>query len=218
MTVKTLTAKNIEKNIEKIIENEPWSAITHLIGAALSVAGLVLLVVFAAIHGTVWHVVGFTLFGASLIALYTVSTIYHFLPISTRAKHIMRRIDHAMIYVLIAGTYTPICIVTLRGPWGWSLFGVIWALTAAGVSIKASGVHMAQWLSTSIYAAMGWLMVVAFVPLIKSVPLAGLAWLLGGGLFYTFGAIIFSYDEIKLPWNHFGMHEIWHLFVLAASI
>lgn len=201
----------------KPFQNEPYSALTHGIGALLSIAGLVLMIVYATIHGTVWHVVGFTLFGTSLILLYSASTLYHLFPITSRAKVVMKRIDHAMIYVLIAGTYTPLCFVTLRGAWGWSLFGVIWGLAIIGVLIKAFGIRIKDWFSTLIYVLMGWLIVIAFIPLLKSLPIHGIYWLVAGGLAYTFGAVIYSFDHVPFPHKHFGMHEVWHLFVMAGS-
>jgi hemolysin III len=197
-------------------DNEPLSSFTHFIGALLSVAGLTLLVVFAALKGTVWHVVGFTLFGASLILLYAASTLYHILPVTSKAKAICQRIDHAMIYVLIAGTYTPICLITLRGAWGWTLFAIIWICAIIGIIVKAVGLPMKQWFSTLLYVVMGWLVIIAFYPLTKALSIGGIVWMMLGGLFYTAGAIIFSFDKIRL-WKHFGMHEIWHLFVMAGS-
>jgi hemolysin III len=197
-------------------DNEPLSSLTHFIGALLSAAGLALLVVFAALKGTVWHVVGFTLFGASLILLYGASTLYHVLPFTSKAKAVMKRVDHAMIYVLIAGTYTPICLITLRGAWGWTLFGIIWAFATVGVFIKAFDFPIKRWVSTALYILMGWLALIAFYPLIQALSIGGIFWLVLGGVFYTAGAFIFSFDEIKL-WKHFSMHDVWHLFVMAGS-
>lgn len=198
------------------LENEPVSGLLHFIGVLLSIAGLVLLIVFAAQKGTAWHIVGFSIFGTTLILLYVTSTLYHFFPITSKAKRVFKRIDHAMIYALIAGTYTPICLVALHGVWGWTLFGVIWAIAAAGISIKSAGVKMADWLSTLIYIAMGWCAVIAFVPLRAALSTNGFLWMYAGGVFYTIGAVIYSFGSIwKSKW--FGAHELWHMFVMAGS-
>lgn len=196
---------------------DPISALTHLVGALLSVAGLILLVYRGATTGTAWHVVSFSIFGASLILLYTASTLYHWLQVSEEARRVLRRIDHMMIFVLIAGTYTPILLVPLRGAWGWSLFGVIWGLALAGLVLKIFWLEAPRWLNTLLYIGMGWLVVVAAVPLVNRVPPPGLIWLLAGGLFYTAGAVLYA-----LKWPNpfprvFGFHEIWHLFVMAGS-
>jgi hemolysin III len=197
------------------LDNEPLSALTHFVGFLLAITALVLLVVFAAKRGTVWHIVGFTIFGTSLILLYLASTLFHFIPVTHRAKKAFERIDHAMIYVLIAGSYTPICFVTLRGGWGWSLFGVTWGLALIGILWKLLG-RMNKHLSTLFYAVMGWLAVIAFIPLREALSPAGIAWLIGGGLFYTLGAVVYSFDYLKIN-KWLGLHDLWHLFVLAGS-
>jgi hemolysin III len=198
-------------------DNEPMAALTHFAGFLLAVAGLIVLVTFAALRGTVWHVVGFAIFGASMVLLYTASTLYHFIPITSKAKKIMQRVDHAMIYVLIAGTYTPICIITLRGAWGWSLFGVIWGLAVVGIVWKSLGIVKDKWLSTLFYLLMGWLAVIALVPLSQTLPPAGLYWLFAGGILYTLGAVAFAFSHVKFHHKWFGMHEVWHLFVMAGN-
>ena len=195
---------------------DPVSGLTHLFGMILSIAGLVLLVYYANIIGTVWHVVSFSIFGASLILLYAASTFYHMLPVPEKWQKILQNIDHMMIYILIAGTYTPICLVPLRGAWGWSLFGVIWGCALLGVAFHTF-YKAPRWLSTSIYVLMGWLVVVAFWPLVKNVPLGGILWLIAGGFFYSVGAVIYA---LKWPLKNakwFGFHEIFHLFVIAGS-
>lgn len=199
------------------LDNEPMSGLTHFVGFLLAVAALVVLVVFASLYGTAWHVVGFSLFGATMILLYAASTLYHFFPITHAAKEVLRRIDHAMIYVLIAGSYTPICLVTLRGGWGWSLFGVIWGLAILGVVWKSVAKKPNKVLSTLLYIAMGWLAVIALVPLKSSLSVDGLWWLFLGGVFYTGGAIAFAFSHIKFHPRWFGMHEVWHLCVIAGS-
>lgn len=196
--------------------NEPMSSLTHLIGFFLAVAGLVLLVVFAARHSSAWAIVAFSIFGASMMLLYLFSTIYHFLPSQNRAKEVFHRIDTSMIYVLIAGTYTAVCLTVLRGWWGWTLFGIIWALAAVGVAL-ASAAKIRGWLSITLYLLMGWLGVVALSPLVRSLPLEGLGWLLAGGVFYTIGAAIFSLDAVVPRTMWFGMHEVFHVLVIAGS-
>lgn len=196
--------------------NEPTSSITHAVGLGLAIAGLVLLVVFGAIYGTVWHVVSFSIFGASMILAYAASTVYHLIPKTWRARKIFQKIDHAMIYVLIAGTYTPICLTVLRGGWGWSLFGVVWGIAIIGVILKAT-INMNTTLSTIIYVLMGWIAVVAIYPLIKAMPLGGLFWLFLGGILYTIGVIFFALDLIVPRTRWWGMHEVFHLFVIAGT-
>jgi len=198
------------------MDNEPMSGLLHFIGLLLAIAGLILLLLFAAKNGTVWHIVGFSVFGTTLILLYVTSTLYHFFPITSKAKRVFKRIDHAMIYALIAGTYTPICLVTLHGVWGWTLFFVIWLVAAAGISIKSAGVRIPDWFSTVIYVVMGWLAVIAFVPLRAGLSITGFLWMYAGGVFYTVGAVIYSFDHVwKNKW--FGAHELWHVFVMAGS-
>ena len=187
------------------------NSVTHGLGIALSVAGLVVLVVLAGLHATVWHVVSFSIYGASLILLYTSSTLYHSVH-SPRLKRIFRILDHSSIYLLIAGSYTPFVLVNLRGRWGWSLFGVIWALSLIGIFVKAFFTGRFKAVSTAVYLLMGWLVVIAIKPLAHAMPIGGIAWLLAGGLAYTLGAVI--YLRKRIPYHH----AVWHLFVLAGSI
>lgn len=196
---------------------EPINGLTHLIGALFSIVGLVLLVYFAAIKGTVWHVVSFSIFGASLILLYTSSTLYHLLPLSERGVRVFRRIDHIMIFILIAGTYTPVCLVSLRGGWGWSLFGVIWGLTVVGIVLKMFWLQAPRWLYILVYVFMGWLAIIALLPLIRSIPIGGIGWLLIGGIFYSVGALIYGLKRPNIIPGWFGFHEIFHLFTMAGS-
>jgi len=196
--------------------NEPTSAITHLIAALLSVAALVLMVVYSTLYSDPWHIVGASIFGASLILLYTSSTVYHFLKQGTRAKEVMRRIDHSLIYVLIAGTYTPLCLGPLRGPWGWSLFGVVWGLAIVGIILKSMN-RLNGWLSALIYVLMGWVVVVEIVPLLKLLSLEVFLWLFGGGMAYTIGVLFFALDKKVKRNKWFGMHEVFHLFVILGS-
>jgi len=194
--------------IKPIHKNEPVSAIIHIFGILLGIAGLVLMVVFASIKATVWHVVGFSIFGASMILLYIASVLYHFIP---KARNVFLKIDHSMIYVLIAGTYTPICFVALKGAWGWSMFGVIWGLAVLGIVLKSVFLNKINDIySTALYVLMGWLLVVAFLPLVNSIPIQGILWLVGGGISYTVGAIFYGLNR---KW----FHEIFHIFVIIGS-
>ena len=193
------------------LAEEIANSATHGVGALLSLAAIPLLVVVAAAGGDAWRVAGAAIFGATLLMLYTTSTLYHALP-GERVKSVLRRCDHAAIYLLIAGTYTPFLVGPLRGAWGWSLLAVIWSLALAGVLFKTMvGIRMPH-LSTALYLAMGWLIIVAIVPLLHHVPGAGLAWLLAGGLCYTGGVVFYVLDS-RMRFAH----AVWHLFVLAGS-
>lgn len=187
------------------------NAITHGIGVLISAAALVLMVVFAAIYGDAWHVVSFSIFGSSMVLLYLFSTLLHsFKP--GKAKDFFEVLDHSAIYLLIAGTYTPYLLVTLRGPLGWTMFGIIWGLAFAGIIFKIYFVKRFIVASTVVYIFMGWLIVFAFVPLVRSLSFGGILWLVIGGLLYTFGTIFYLWRRI--PYHH----AIWHIFVLAGSI
>jgi hemolysin III len=196
---------------------DPVSSLTHFIAALLSIAGLVLLICSSVFNATVWHVVTFSIFGASLILLYTASSVYHFLNISEKITKILRKVDHMMIFILIAGTYTPICLIPLRGPWGWSLFGSIWGLALIGIFIKMFYNNLPRWISTIIYILMGWLVIIAIYPLIKTVPVPAVLWLVSGGIIYTLGALIYGLKWPKFNSKIFGFHEIFHLFVMGGS-
>lgn len=196
---------------------DPVSGLTHAAGLFLSIAGLVLLVTYAALDEKPWHIVSFSIFGMSLILLYTASSLYHLLPVGERTIAILRRIDHIMIYVLIAGTYTPVCLVALRGPWGWSLFGTVWGLALGGIFLKLFWMSAPRWFSTVIYLGMGWLVVIALAPLIDVMPPGGVIWLSIGGMFYTVGAVIYAVKKPNIIPGVFGFHELWHLFVMAGS-
>jgi hemolysin III len=189
---------------------ERFNGITHLMGAVLAAAGTAVLVVLAARLGDPWKLVSFSIYGFMLFVLYALSTLYH----STRGKlkRVFQKLDHCSIYLLIAATYTPFTLVTLRGAWGWSLFGVIWGLAALGIAQEAWLGKGARVVSVVIYVLMGWLSVIAIKPLIATLTPAGFAWLAAGGLFYTGGIIFYALDA-KLRHGH----GIWHLFVLAGS-
>lgn len=197
----------------------PWSAITHGAGAALAILGTVLLLVRTAIlGGSVWHYVTFSIYGASMIALYTASTLYHCINTSVKGRVALRKVDHTSIYFLIAGTYTPICLIPLRGGWGWSLFGVIWGLALAGLVLSLLWINAPRWVTAGIYLFMGWLAVIAIYPIVRVLPLQGLFWLLLGGVLYTIGGVLYA---LKWPGRNnpkFGCHEVFHLFILLGSV
>jgi hemolysin III len=196
---------------------DPVSGLTHLAGAVLAVFGLAALVVLSILYAGPWHLVSFAVYGMSLVLLYTASACYHLLPVSAGATRVLRRLDHIMIYVLIAGTYTPFCLVALRGVWGWSIFGAVWGLALAGLFLKLFWLSAPRWLSTAVYLIMGWVGLAAIVPLVAAVPVGGLIWLLAGGICYSLGAVIYGLKRPD-PWpGVFGFHELFHLFVLAGS-
>ncbi len=199
-------------------QNEPISALTHFVGALLSVAGLSLLIVFAVEHGTAIHVVSFTIFGATMLLLYLASTFYHFIcATNERAKRISQIFDHVAIYLLIAGTYTPVALIVLPQGWGWTIFGLVWFIALLGTIIKATNMHVPAWVSLILYLVMGWLIVIAFFPLTETLHGDALLWLVLGGVFYTVGSIFFALDKIIPRTKWFGMHEIFHLFVMLGS-
>jgi len=188
---------------------ERLNAITHLVAAVLALVGAAVLVVLAAVGGNPWKIVSVSIYGLTLVLLYTLSVLYH--SLRGRAKGIFQKLDHQSIYLLIAGSYTPFCLVTLRGGWGWSLFGVVWGLAVIG-SLQEFWADKARILSVVIYVVMGWAVVVALVPLHEALGSAGFAWLVVGGLLYTLGIAFYALDARVM---HF--HGVWHLFVMAGS-
>ena len=202
---------------------DPVSGLTHLIGAIASIAGLVFLIIYAAKYGEgAIDVVSFTLFGSSLIFLYTFSALYHLLNVGEKATRILRKLDHIMIYILIAGSYTPIVLGPLIGGWGWSIFGVIWGLALFGLFLTIFWLKAPRWLTTGIYLSMGWIVIIAIYPMIKIFleknAFNSLFWLLLGGIFYTVGGAIYGLKKPKLKNKYFGFHEIFHIFVMLGSL
>jgi hemolysin III len=189
---------------------EKFNALSHLVGAILALAGAIVLVVLAASGGDPWKVVGVSIYGVTLVVMYSSSTLYH--SVRGRAKDFLRKLDHQSIYLLIAGSYTPFCLVTLRGPWGWSLFGIVWGLAVLGGLQELRPKNDARILSVVIYLLMGWVALVALVPLVHALGRAGFAWVAAGGLFYTVGIVFYVLDT-RLT----HAHGVWHLFVLAGS-
>lgn len=201
----SIKAKNYEK------KEEILNVISHGIGFLLSIAALVLLVVFASIKGTVWHIVSYSIYGSSLVILYLASTLFHWSKKPSRRLK-LNVFDHASIYLLIAGTYTPLLLVTLRGPWGWSLFGVVWGMAIVGIVLKLFFTGRYNRISTLAYVIMGWVVIIALKPLINNLSTGGLIWLTMGGIIYSLGAIFYLLN--KIPYNH----AIFHLFVLGGSM
>ncbi|MFH1365203.1 MAG: hemolysin III family protein [archaeon] len=197
--------------------NEPLSSLSHFIMFLLSIAGLVLLIIRSLELGTIWHVVSFSIFGSSLILLYLTSALYHFFPVGSKSKRIFKKMDHSFIYLLIAGTYTPICLTVLRGGLGWSIFGIVWGFALLGVIIKSTNLKINGWISTLTYILMGWTILIALSPLIDSVDKQGIILLFAGGIFYTTGTIFFGLGKMASKKRLFGMHEIFHFFVAAGS-
>ncbi len=193
------------------IGEEIFNSITHGIGTLLSIAALVLLVINAVVKGNVWHVVSFSIFGTTLVLLYLSSTLYHSFT-KEKIKNLFVRFDHAAIFLLIAGTYTPLLLTVVRGTLGWTLFGIIWGVAIIGVVVRSIYLTKFRKLMVGVYVAMGWMFVVAIIPLINNLPGISLLFLLLGGVFYSLGVIFYVWRNLK-----YG-HGIWHLFVLAGSI
>lgn len=203
--------------LAKINNNEPLSSLSHFLGFLLAGAALPLLLVAAVKNGTVWHVVSYSIFGASLLLLYLTSAVYHFIPRHHFWRGIFKRIDHSMIFVLIAGTYTPICLTLLRGSWGWVLFVIIWSIAWLGILLKILDVKIKSYVLVFIYLSAGWTIVIFIKPLFQFLSQGLFFWLFLGGVFYSLGTIFFGLDRLLPRWRWFGMHEIFHLFVLAGS-
>ena len=196
---------------------EPASGLSHLAGALLSVAGLILLLYAAITNRDVWQIVSFSIFGASMILLYSASAAYHLVNASEKAIRILQKIDHSMIFVLIAGTYTPICLTLLRGRLGYWLLALIWSCAAAGIVMKMFFFDIPRLLYTGVYLIMGWIAVFVIVPLYRAGGPLPLIWLLAGGLFYTAGGIIYAIKKPDILPGWLGFHELFHIFVILGS-
>lgn len=190
---------------------EKFNAWTHLIGALAAAVGAVWLLVQASFTGDPWKIVSVAIYGVTLVLLYSISTVYH--SVRGPAKRLMQKLDHLSIYLLIAGSYTPFCLVTLRGAWGWTLFGIVWGLAVIGMLQEIKPRSEARVLSLIIYAVMGWIVLIAVKPLIAALGMVGFKWLAAGGVLYTVGIIFFANDSRFRHW-----HGIWHLFVMAGSL
>ena len=194
---------------------DPVSGLTHFFGIILSIIALAAMIMSSINPIQPWRLLTCTVFGSGMIMLYTASTLYHWLNLSERGNRWLRRFDHMMIFVLIAATYTPFCLVPMRGPWGWSIFAAVWSLAALGMLFKIFWMDAPRWLSTGLYVMMGWVAIIGLHPLVESLTPAALFWVFAGGIFYTAGAVFYV---LKRPdCRVFGFHEIFHLFVLAGT-
>lgn len=196
---------------------DPISGLTHFIGVILAVIGFVLLMFKATTPVKPWHLASFIVFSTGMVLLYLFSTLYHWLPLSEKGIQRLRRVDHIMIFLMIAATYTPICLIPLRSSIGWELFAGVWGIAAAGLLLKIVWLQAPRWLSVMIYVLMGWLVILGIVPLVESLQPNALAWLTSGGLFYTFGAVIYALKRPNPCPRLFGFHEIFHLFVMLGT-
>ncbi len=197
---------------------DPASGLSHLAGAVLSVIGLVALLQVGIANRDPWQIVSFAIFGGSLILLYSASAVYHLLNVAVRAEVVLRKLDHIMIFVLIAGTYTPICLIALRGPAGYAMLAVVWSLAVAGVFFKVFYLNAPRWAYTGVYLLMGWMSLFIIVPLARAVGFRTLLWLLLGGVFYSLGAVIYGLKKPNLIPRWLGFHEIFHVFIILGSL
>ena len=198
---------------------DPGSALTHFIGFLMAVGAAAPLLFKAAGASGQMHLAALAVFIVSMIGLYAASTIYHTLDISPKINQLLRKIDHMMIFILIAGTYTPVCLIVLGDGTGWTLLGLVWGIAAVGMIINACWITCPKWFSSLVYIAMGWICVLAFSKILAALPYGGFAWLLAGGIVYTVGGVIYA---LKLPifnsrFRYFGSHELFHLFVMGGS-
>jgi hemolysin III len=196
---------------------EPVNGLTHLAAGLLALVGLVVLLATAASAGRIDQLVAFGVYGVSLISLYAVSALYHLLPLSRAGVARLRRLDHMTIFVLIAGTYTPFCLLALDSGLRWGLLGLIWGLALGGVLLKLLWMDAPRWLSVVLYLAMGWVALIAAPALFQAVPAEGMAWVLAGGLTYSAGALVYGLKRPNPLPGVFGFHEVWHLFVVVGS-
>jgi hemolysin III len=200
-----------DSSLAVVVREEVANSVTHGLGLLASIVGVVVLISLAAERGEGWHVVSAAVYGTTLVALYAASTLYHSLK-GTKARDVLRLLDHCAIYLLIAGTYTPITLVSLRGGWGWALFGAVWALAAAGIFFKVFATGRFGYLSTVAYVLMGWICVFALKPMLLLLSPGALALLFAGGVAYTAGTMFYAWERV--PYSH----AVWHLFVIAGSV
>ena len=196
---------------------EPVNGLTHAAGGVLAFVGLFVLVASAASAGRMDQIVAFGIFGISLVALYIASSLYHLLPLSPAGVARLRKLDHVAIFVLIAGTYTPFCLLALDGGWRWGVLAIAWGLALCGASLKLLWMEAPRWLSVVLYLGMGWVAVAAVPALLRTLPAGGMAWVLAGGLTYSAGALVYGLKRPNPIPGAFGFHELWHLFVVAGS-
>ncbi len=199
------------------VTDEVINTVTHMIGAVFSLLGMVLLIVISSSKGDPWYIVSFSIYGLSLLLLFLASTFHHGLNLSPKMNNFFRLFDYLAIYFLIAGTYTPFCLILSRNVWGWSVFGVVWTLAAVGITIKSVFPEVPRWVSHTLYLSMGWVGVVLLVKLIPVMGIKGFSLVAAGGIMYTVGAAVYYFEKPNPVPGKFGFHEIWHLFVLAGA-
>ena len=209
--------RELSKDKSPHVTDEIFNTASHLTGAILAVLGTVLLVVEAAAAGKIWHIISFGIYGLSLILLFIASSLHHGIDASRRTDDVLRPFDYLAIYPLIAGPYTPSCLVALRGTLGWSVFGVVWGVAIVGIAMKAAIRTLPKWVSNTFYLTLGLMSVVMVVPLFSALNIAAVVLLLLGGVFYIAGNIIFTIEKPNPVPGRFGFHEIWHIFVLAGA-
>jgi hemolysin III len=197
---------------------EPMNGLTHFIGVLFAPFALYLLLNRTFAEDSTLQTISFTIFGVAMFLLYTFSTLYHWLPLSEKRLELLRKIDHIMIFVFISATYTPVCLITMGGAWGWSIFGTVWGVTFIGLFLKIFWLDAPRILYTSIYLLMGWIIVIGIWPLYRAFSAQGIFWLAMGGVFYSIGAVVYAFKKPN-PWpGFFGFHEIFHIFVLLGSL
>lgn len=197
---------------------DPMSGLTHCIGALMSLAGLIMLIIKAVNPMKPLHLVTFCIFGIGMILLYTASTLYHWLPLGEIGNDRLKKLDHMMIFVLIAATYTPFCLIPLRGPLGWGILGAVWTVAVLGIIFKMFWIHAPRWLTTCIYVLMGWIAVIGIGPITRTLQPDAVFWLFTGGILYSAGALIYAFKKPNLIPDLLGFHEIFHLFVIMGSM
>ncbi len=209
---------SISKDSSSHVTDEAFNTASHMVGAVFALLGSVFLIVDAAMAEKLWHLLSFSIYGLSLFLLFLASALHHGIKGSPTTEHVLRQLDYLAIFPLIAGTYTPLCLVVLHGPFGWSVFGVIWALAAFGIAIKGSISSLPKWFTSTLYLAMGLMSLVMVVPLLQALPVPAILLLVLGGVFYVGGNVIFSLEKPNPVPGKFGFHEIWHLCVLGGAL
>lgn len=209
--------KKVSKDGSKNVTDEIINTQTHLVGAIFSLFGLVILIVKSSIETKPWHIVSFSIYGASLLLVFLASTLHHGVNANPKIEFILKLFDYFAIFPLIAGTYTPLCLILLRNWLGWSVFGVVWGVAIIGIAIKALFPDIPRWFSSTIYITMGWLGAVIAIPIFQFIKIPGLLLLILGGFFYSIGFIIYNFEKPNPVKGKFGFHEIWHILVMLGA-
>ncbi len=209
---------SLSKDGSRHVTDEVINTVTHMAGAIFSLLGTVLLITLSAAAGKIWHIVAFSLYGFSLVLLFLASSFHHGISHSKKLDGFFRLFDYLAIFLLIAGTYTPLCLILSRDAWGWSTFGVIWALAAAGITIKSAFPNVPKWFTNTLYVCMGWVGIAMVVHIMPAIGMEGIMLILIGGILYSAGSVIFYIEKPNPIPGKFGFHEIWHIFVLAGAV